>query len=173
MKNGIYNKEQEATITASYANEKLRYDPNSGSLTWAVKIGSRKIGQSAGYIDSLGYRRVALGGILFYAHRVIWLMVTGKWPQDQIDHKDRCRSNNKWLNLRPATFSQNRMNSKKPITNTSGAKGVYRIKNGKFIAYANPRKGKVIFGIFDTLEEAKIVYSKRIKDVYGEFARVE
>jgi hypothetical protein len=48
---------------------------------------------------------------IFQAHRLAWIYMTGEWPEEQIDHINRMRSDNRFCNLREATASQNVRNS--------------------------------------------------------------
>lgn len=57
------------------------------------------------------------------AHRVIWAMITGEWP-DEVDHKDHDGSNNKWGNLRSVSHANNMKNMKLRRDNVSGVAGV-------------------------------------------------
>lgn len=47
--------------------------------------------------------------------------MTGLWPVELIDHRDRNGHNNKWANLRPATYTQNQGNRRRQTK----LKGVY------------------------------------------------
>ena len=58
----------------------------------------------------------------YKVHQIIWVYMTGKWPDKLIDHEDLNGENNKWYNLRLATQSQNMMNVGLRATNTTGVK---------------------------------------------------
>ena len=99
--------------------------------------------------------------------------MAGKWPKDEIDHKDLNKGNNKWLNLREATKSQNIANSTKRHDNTSGFKGVswhsqYKkwfaqlVKNGELV-FAKPFQDKI---------KAAKAYDKAALKYFGEFANL-
>jgi len=45
------------------------------------------------------------------AHRVIFLWMTGRWPEGVIDHIDGNRLNNKWENLRDVSQTTNIYNT--------------------------------------------------------------
>jgi len=104
----------------------LSYDPKAGDFSWNQSIGRRyKCGDSAGGINAKGYRVVFLNKKQYRCHRLAWLLMTGQDPGGyQIDHINGNKSDNRWENLRLATNSQNRLNAKRPTSNTSGAKGV-------------------------------------------------
>ncbi len=91
------------------------------------------------------------------AHRVIWCLVTGEWPLQQIDHVDRNKLNNSWENLRDVSQAVNQSNTGLRSTNKSGIKGLNKVaKRGK--VYWVARKiidGKrVTLGIRKNKEEA-------------------
>lgn len=55
----------------------------------------------AGAKETRGYRQIRIDGILFMAHRLVWLMIRNEWPLDDIDHINRNRdrqriSENSW-----------------------------------------------------------------------------
>jgi hypothetical protein len=111
-------------ITQSSLKEALDYDPNTGMFRWKVSAGSVKAGDVAGtYMD--GYRHIQIDGRIYRAHRLAWLYVRGRWPEDGVDHKNGIRDDNRIDNLREATDVQNKQNTIKPRShNTSGYLGV-------------------------------------------------
>lgn len=156
----------------SRVRELFDYEPSTGVLRW--KSG-RRLGFAAGCRDSRGYISVYCDGKLYRVHRIIWLWMTGAPPVAEIDHRDLDRSNNRWLNLREATTSQNHANVPPSKRNTSGFKGVscdrhtFRRKPWK----ASIRKdGKLmLIGRFTTPEEAHAAYVAKAAEVFGQFAR--
>lgn len=95
----------------------LRYDPETGVFTW------RGTGKKAGW-DCNGYCRIQIRGGQFLAHRLAWFYVHGVWPDRYIDHANGNPGDNRISNIREATPTQNRLNSKRQSNNTSGFKGV-------------------------------------------------
>lgn len=156
-------------ITQDRLKEVLRYDPETGLFTWLVATGRRmRVGSVAGTKSSEGYIRIAVDGKIYRAHRLAFLYMTGEWPHDQVDHCDTDRTNNRWLNLRPASNSQNAAN--KRATSSTGYKGVY--KNGIGYAAQITVGGKNIYlGQFSTPEQASAAYVAAANDNFGEFAR--
>jgi hypothetical protein len=116
-------------------------------------------------------------------HRAAFLFMTGSLPSRSfdVDHINGVRHDNRWINLRLASRSQNNMNSAAPKNNTSGHKGVHldrrMYKKG---APKNPWfarikvSGKTLhLGFFKTFEEAVEVRKQAEKKYFGEFNRKE
>jgi hypothetical protein len=61
--------------------------------------------------DPRGYYRGEIGGIAVYAHRVIRAMIDGAWPDGEVDHINRIKSDNRPENLRVVTHAENRANT--------------------------------------------------------------
>lgn len=101
-----------------------RYDPNEGTFTRLERVkGAKKDPRSVGWVDAHGYAYLRFDGAPIAAHRAAWLYMLGHIPT-LIDHIDRDKLNNKWINLREATKSQNARNAKTPICNATGIKGL-------------------------------------------------
>jgi hypothetical protein len=153
--------------------EFLAYDPDSGDLIWIkqpARSGKSAPGKIAGKISIDGYRVVGLFKDSFLAHRIAYLLMTGEWCRFDLDHQDADKLNNRWSNLRPATGSQNLANMANSTRNTSGAKGVHKLKStGKYQVRARGQ----FFGTYDTLEEARAVYRAAAEAIWGEFARFD
>jgi len=107
------------------------------------------------------------------AHRLAWLYVTGSWPDFEVDHVNLDGTDNRWANLRLATSSQNQRNRRLQSNNTSGYKGVHKLKNnGKFLAYIKVHGKQKRLGIFDTAEQAYEHYVAAAEELHGEFSRI-
>lgn len=135
---------------------------------------ARFAGKEAGCLNpSNGYVYVCWNFKQMRAHRLAWFYVHGVWPL-QVDHIDLDRSNNQLRNLRESTQSQNRANSPRPVTNTSGVKGVRFLHDrGKWRADIRVDGRKKFLGNFDSRDEAAMVYAAAARQHFGEFARVD
>jgi hypothetical protein len=94
--------------------------------------------------------------------------MTGKFPEQEIDHIDGDGTNNRWENLREATRAQNNANCRG--YNKCGIKGVYQ-RGPSWIAQISPNGGRSIhLGCFRTPEEAHAAYLAAAHKYFGEFA---
>lgn len=133
----------------------LNYDAASGALTWAISPGARaKLGDEVGCIDGEGYRTFIYRGKQYLAHRVIWAIVYGEWPQE-IDHADRNRANNRLTNLTDGDHFENCQNRDLGPLGPSGVRGVtYHKKSGRWMAQFRHRGRNYYVGLFGTPEAA-------------------
>jgi hypothetical protein len=86
------------------------------------------------------------------------------------DHKNLNRLDNRRLNLRPATDSQNQHNRSKYRNNTTGFKGVTRCQ-GKFQARITVKGEQIFLGYYKTAEEAHAAYCLAAAEHHKQFAR--
>lgn len=149
----------------------LDYDPKTGVLTWKVRLcRGIPVGTVAGCIDpTTGYMRVGLFGTIIYAHRIAWALYYGTWPSTLLDHRDRCKTNNRIKNLRLATVAQNSANAK-PTKNKSGYRGVFWHPNGKWFAAITQHGKQRHLGMFSDPKEAHEAYERAARELHGEFA---
>jgi hypothetical protein len=160
------------TVTQARLRERLDYDVTSGVFIWkpANHPGWKHSleGTIAGRINTNGHVQITIDGETYLAHVLVWFWMKGEWPDNQVDHKNRDKKNNRWGNLREATNGQNRANSKSSAA--SGMKGVY--PNGKRWASVirHNKKGHYL-GTFDTKDQAYQAYTKAALTFHKEFAR--
>jgi len=162
------------------------YDPDSGSLTWrdvggmSPQLYARLVGKEAG---AKCYRRggkphriwVEFDGVGYSAHSIAWVMMYGDGSlPTQIDHADGNPFNNRRPNLRAANHSDNMRNRSKPRNNTSGAIGVYFMRDGRL----EPWKASIRFdrklmhlGCFATKGLAAVARAKAALRYHGKFAK--
>jgi hypothetical protein len=120
-----------SNIDCNQLKEILEYQPETGLFFWKKGIQGIIKGSKAGHLSKDGYVDIRIKNRLYPAHRLAWLMMTGNWPDDFIDHINRIKSDNRFVNLREATKAENAQNTNIQSNNTSGYKGVVWHKPNK------------------------------------------
>ena len=169
------------TIDIEELHKLLRYDAELGTLYWreksAEQFGSESLcrGWNTQYankealacIGPGGYKAGSIYGKRFSAHRVVWAMHYGCWPNLDLDHINGVRSDNRISNLREVSKSVNQKNLAKRKDNTSGYTGVtWHKKNNKWVAHIKLNGVRKHLGSFINVEEAIIARSAAEKE-YG------
>lgn len=147
------------TLTYDRLREVLNYDAMTGVFTWRTKT-SRKVivGREAGTLKPSGYVSIRIDGKAYYAHRLAWCYAYGNWPDEEVDHIDGIKTNNRISNLRQASRKQNMENRVQPL-GASGYRGVCWLEaNQKWRATIVHNKKNIYLGLFDTAEEASAMY---------------
>lgn len=105
-----YIKRGKVLITQQELKRLFIYEPETGILR------SRRTGKAlkADIIHN-GYARKKIGRKNYLIHRLAWLYTYGKWPKDQLDHKNRNRLDNRIKNLREVTNRENAQNKERPV----------------------------------------------------------
>jgi hypothetical protein len=165
-------------LTAEYVKSILNYNPKTGRFVWKYREDVPKewntnfAGEIAGSFDRNNYLIIGINGSLYKAHRLAWLIVTGKWPQFEIDHEDGDVFNNRFSNLREASRQENGCNLKTPSNNTSGVKGVSWHKPcQKWQAQIGIDGTSTHLGYFDSFDEAVAVRKLAELEHFGNFRR--
>lgn len=137
--------------------ECLRYDPATGVFTRIARPGDRAdlVGKPAGGArhDAV---RITVDNVRYRAHRLAWFYMTKRWPDPEVDHRNRNPLDNRWENLREATSAINKHNRGATSGNKVGLLGVSLAPAGKFKA----RIDSTHIGVYDTPEEAHQAYLK-------------
>lgn len=134
----------------------FNYDRDTGELTHKHTTLSGMEGDSATFSHSRGYLSTVIGGKQYLAHRIIYMMLTGTWP-DHIDHINHNKQDNRWVNLRSVSQSDNNRNVPKSRNNSTGVTGVSLHKpTGRYRAYFSRNSVPTHLGLFDSIEEARL-----------------
>lgn len=144
--------------TAEQIRERINYNPETGIITWRTIKGTKtKVGQIAGNVHAAGYTRVRIDDVMYKAHRLAWVWMTGNWPSGIVDHINRNNADNRFCNLRVVTHKQNiENNNGQGYRSRSGVKGVYWHNQSKKWRSQICHFQKVIhIGLFNSIEEAQ------------------
>lgn len=157
-----------AKISIEMLREAISYDADSGVLTWLHRpishfcsnricrsVNSACAGRPAlHYVTHHGYRIGTLFQRKVSAHQAAFAIMTGRWAKE-IDHINGDRSDNRWVNLREVTRSENCRNIKKPKNNTSGSIGIrWNRGMGRWVAYVGSDGDQVHLGSFASKTDA-------------------
>lgn len=162
-------------LTQSELKLLVSYNPSTGVFTWLPRIGetagikafnSRNAGKLAGTVSRKGYIHIRYDGVVYLAHRLVWLYVHGHFPSLLIDHKDHDKANNRLDNLRLATKAQNNFSRKK-----RALAGVSS-RSGRWYSKIRIDGKEVYLGVFDTPEAAVQAFDRAASAAYGEFFSV-
>lgn len=111
------------------------YNEKIGSLVRRIGVGNQKIGSIAGSVKKTNngkkYRYIVIKKRYYLAHRLIWVMVNGRFPENEIDHINGNSIDNRIENLRDVSTSVNHKNYRLAKNNTSGYVGVTWFKSTK------------------------------------------
>jgi len=144
----------------------LSYDPETGLMIWkerdctSAKRPKSWNTKNAGRVAFTaqtpnGYYCGAIMNRRMLAHRVIWAIVYGEWPSDQIDHINGIQGDNRIENLRLASDAINRKNMPMPMNNSSGRTGVgMHNQTKKWRAYINSEGKNYALGLYERFEDA-------------------
>lgn len=129
----------------------LDYNPETGIVVW--KLGKRK-GKVAGTKHHTGYLVIKFQGITYELHRLIWIMLYGRYPNELVDHENHVRSDNRKSNLRELTYSKNQLHRKAVKLPKSGRPGIRLNSNGTYTVFPLGSRKRKSLGNFDRLEDA-------------------
>ncbi|WP_423191509.1 HNH endonuclease [Burkholderia contaminans] len=158
--------------TADQVRALLDYNPDTGIFRWKVSRGGVLKGAIAGSTVKHGYRCIRILNCSVLAHRLAWLVTYDHWPRDGLDHRNRIPGDNRIVNLREATQSQNNKNSKLHSSNRSGFRGVsWDSINSKWVARIRVPGGPYRnLGRFNDPDIAHKAYRRAARQYYGEFS---
>jgi hypothetical protein len=173
-----------------YLRQCFEYDEKTGTLIWKERPrhhfkteaacgawNATHSGKPAGGVtrrrgQSEGRRFIGLDYRRYFAHRIVWALNKGEWPDGPLDHAYNRPEHNHVENLRPASPGENSRNRGPQRNNRSGAKGVdWHRASGKWRARITVGGKHIYLGLFDDLEDAKWAYAAAALKYHGAFAR--
>ena len=128
----------------------------------------------ADYLNGRGYAKTYNRGSKPYLLRM-HRFILGAKGGEKVDHINQNTLDNRKLNLRFVTQSQNMMNMKPRRTNKSGYKGVCRVSNQAYrhkpwLATTWKDGKQVYIGYFASAVEAAKAYNNKVQELHGKYA---
>ena len=154
-------------------NTALRiFEYRNGRLFWKEPTNPKRtpVGSVAGTVSKRGYVHIQYMNKIYKAHRLVYLMFTGKICE-LLDHVNGVLTDNRIENLRPATVVQNQRNAVIRKDNSSGVKNVsWHKRVGKWGVQLRINRVIKHFGYYDDLELAELVALEARTKHHKEFA---
>ena len=146
---------------------KYTYCPTTGNITRAVRCGNYPQGSvCAAKVTNGKYLKVET----MQAHRLAWFLYTGEQPPEQIDHINGDGLDNRWCNLRAATYSTNQMNTGVRSDSATGIKGIHIVSRSKAYVARVIVGGKRIQKQSRDLEYLQQWVTAKRKELHGQYA---
>ena len=156
-------------LTQAQLKEVIYYDQETGLFTYKARLAHRvRVGEVAGYISNQsGYRIITVFSKRYMAHRLAFLYMTGKFPDDLVDHINGDRRDNSWKNLRPASRAENAENMRGAMKDSkTKLLGASPHPDGRYQAKICVRNKQHHLGLFDTPEEAHAAYLNAKREIH-------
>jgi len=118
-----------------------------------------------------GYKQGRIFQRQYTAHRVLWCLKYGEWPDGQVDHINGIRTDNRIVNLRLSDNQRNQMNRTSVIGSSSEFLGVSFYKSrGNWEANIKFGDHKGRIGYFASEIDAAKAYDREARRLFGEYA---
>lgn len=147
----------------------FRYDPEIGVVERFQKSNrgrpladgtKRLIGWHPVTTKLNGYLVTECEGYKLLAHRIAFVLMEGRFPHPTIDHIDHDGMNNKWSNLREATYERNNSNSEKKRYGRRGA----RFVNNRWYCRFKHEGRDIHLGMYWSEDDAHKAFDNYVKE---------
>lgn len=136
-------------LTQKRLKEVIDYNPKTGLFN-RIRINKR-----AGYLRKDGYIFIKVDGFQYLAQRLAFLYMLGYFPENEVDHPNRIRHDNRWCNLREVSHQCNMRNCKVRTESVSGVTGVWPDRaSKKWRSQITVNKKPINLGYFIDIGEA-------------------
>ena len=140
------------------------YDPETGLFC------RKADGKIYNKTNNKGYISIKFDGKEYQASRLAWLYMTGENPDCFIDHINRDSTDNRFSNLRKASYTENNRNRSMARNNTSGYKGVNWHKHrNKWRAEIKVNNKAITLGYFENAIDAHYAYIQASEKYHKQF----
>ena len=139
-------------ITALFA-----YDPGLGRILWRVSRSPRiKVGQEAGSVTKNGHKIVWLNGRHYQVAHIVWVLLTGQWPVNEIYHRNGDPSDNRFEHLEDITRKELCRRAASSREMKPGRSGVPLVTalGKRWTARARIGAKNIYLGVFETVPDA-------------------
>lgn len=160
-------------MSKTYSVERLLelfiYDPEEGTITRRIDDGKGIAGQM--FFDAVN---ISVEGTHLKMSRLCWTIHNGVWPPEGywVDHINGVKADNRIVNLRLVTPTQNQQNKAGYGTYAKGVTWRDR-KEKPFQAKIRVNGDRIHLGSFATEEEAAEAYRVAALKHHGEFANIK
>ena len=166
----------------------FRYDVETGKLYWlernpsmfkdgfysakqtCARWNSINANNECGCINKNDYVAIRINRKKYYAHRIIWALFNNEKEEVEIDHINGNKQDNRIVNLRKVTRTQNNWNARARKDSSTNVRGVYPYKN-KWRASITVNEQRIYLGDFFEFEKAVAARKDAELKYYGEYAR--
>jgi hypothetical protein len=154
-------------ITQKILKELFEY--KDGHLFWKKSRIASKSGLPAGCEKS--YRWIKINRKLYPEHRLVWMYHYGIFPEKQLDHINRVKTDNHIENLREVTASQNCLNKASNKNTSSKKKNItFHKKTNKWQVNIWLNKKLKHLGLYRHIDIAETIAKLARHKYHGEFA---
>ncbi len=157
-------------VTTLRLRELFDYREDGALIRRVAASRSSKVGEEVGCLNPNGYKYASVDNKTYMVHVLVWIW-HGREITTDLDHENQIGDDNRIDNLRPATHAQNMWNRRRPINNTTGAKGVtWHKEKRKFRVRIGVNGRRMHIGDFDDFELAELVALEARNKYHGQFA---
>lgn len=167
-------------LDVNVLRELLRYEPDTGKLYWKprpremfnkerdMRMWNTRYSNAEAFTSSdRGYKVGSIFGVMYKAHRVAYAISHGRWPEDEVDHINHIRCDNRIANLREVLTSENSRNRKLKKNNATGVTGVFWNKSiGRWAAVIRFEYKQHYLGVYKDFEDA-VAARKKAERYFG------
>lgn len=152
-------------ITPQMLRDSFNYDPVTGILI------RKKNGRASNSKTGAGHMVTWAFGRALYVHRIAFAITNGRWPENEIDHINGIKTDNRISNLREAMHSENMRNVSAHKRSKTGILGVnFHKASSKFMARIKINGATIYLGLFKTIEDARNARENAELKYHGRFA---